>query len=131
MTYNLSNIAFPNPLTITSNASFNASAYAQYEKDRQGPYSLGRGNAFAFLSFQQFSSKYRVIAFSLAQQSPTQYLPVRYSNTPPSWLDSRRNAIFSSTAYLATMPRSAKSQSSLGATQPSLCRSRFPAAPSS
>jgi hypothetical protein len=81
MTYNLSNTAFPNPLTIISNASFNASAYAQYEKDRQGPYSLGRGNAFAFLSFQQFS-KYRVIASSLAQQSPTQYLPVRYRNTP-------------------------------------------------
>ena len=82
MTYNLSNTVFLNPLTITSNASFNASAFAQYEKDRQGPYSLGRGNAFAFLSFQRFSSKYRAIASSLAQQSPTQYLPVRYSNIP-------------------------------------------------
>ncbi len=82
MTYNLSNTAFPNPLTIGSNASFNASAYAQYEADRQGPYSLGRGNAFAFLSFQRFSTNYQSITASLAAQNPLDYLPPRYASTP-------------------------------------------------
>lgn len=42
MIFSLSNVAFPNPTSINSNASFNASAAAQYAKDRSGPYTCPR-----------------------------------------------------------------------------------------
>jgi choline dehydrogenase-like flavoprotein len=78
MVFNLSNVAFPNPNTIPTNASFNASAAAQYSKDRSGPYSLGRADGVAFLTFQQFSSRYQNITAQISEQDPTQFLPERY-----------------------------------------------------
>ncbi|CZR58689.1 related to choline dehydrogenase [Phialocephala subalpina] len=45
MSFNLSNMAFPNSQSLNSNASFNASAAAQYAKDHTGPWSAGRGSA--------------------------------------------------------------------------------------
>ncbi|KAF2107378.1 choline dehydrogenase-like protein [Lophiotrema nucula] len=80
MSFNLSNVAFPNPTTPTTNATFNASAAAQYEKERQGPYTFGRGNALAMLPFQQVSSNWKSITKKISQQAdPTKYLPARYA----------------------------------------------------
>lgn len=77
MMFNLSN-PFPNPNTISTNASFNASAAAQYAKDRSGPYSLGCADGVAFLTFQQFSSRYQNITSQISQQDPAKFLPERY-----------------------------------------------------
>jgi choline dehydrogenase-like flavoprotein len=79
MMFNLSNVAFPNPTTISSNASFNASAAAQYAKDRSGPYSYGLGYAQALLPFKEVSAKYANITAQLLDQEPTQFLPTRYA----------------------------------------------------
>lgn len=80
MSFNLSNRAWPNPDTLASNATFNASAAAQYAKDRTGPWSFGRGNAAAFLTFKQLSSKYKNITAEIAAQEPVDFLPKRYSH---------------------------------------------------
>lgn len=42
MVFNLSNTAFPDPNSLSTNETFNASAYAQYLAERQGPYTFGR-----------------------------------------------------------------------------------------
>jgi len=79
MIFNLSNVAFPNPMSIPTNASFNASSAAQYAKDRSGAYSYGRGVAQATLTFKQISRKYANITAQLSNQNATQYLPERYA----------------------------------------------------
>jgi choline dehydrogenase-like flavoprotein len=79
MIFNLSNVAFPNPMSIPTNASFNASSAAQYAKDRSGAYSYGRGYAQAMLTFKQITSKYANITAQFSSQNPTQYLPERYA----------------------------------------------------
>ncbi|KAF2446166.1 GMC oxidoreductase [Karstenula rhodostoma CBS 690.94] len=50
MTFNLSNLAFPNYNTLATNTSFNASAAAEYASHRTGPWTLSRGNALALLT---------------------------------------------------------------------------------
>ncbi|KAF2678948.1 GMC oxidoreductase [Lentithecium fluviatile CBS 122367] len=79
MSFSLSNVAFPNPTTPTTNATFNTSAAAQYEKERQGPYNFGRGNALPMLPFQHVSSKWKAVTAEISQQDPTKYLPARYA----------------------------------------------------
>lgn len=79
MVFNLSNLAFPNINTLSTNASFNASAAEQYEKYRAGPWTIGRGAALAFLTLKQFSTKYQSLAAQVEQQEPKDFLPVRYS----------------------------------------------------
>jgi choline dehydrogenase-like flavoprotein len=80
MVFNLSNQAFPDPTTISTNATFNASAASQYETSRSGPYTFGRGNALAMLPLQQISPKAQSITAKINQQSdPTMYLPPSYS----------------------------------------------------
>ncbi|ORX99288.1 hypothetical protein BCR34DRAFT_640042 [Clohesyomyces aquaticus] len=84
MVFNLSNQTFPNPSTIFSNTSFNASAISQYETSRSGPYSSAPGNALAFLTLQQISSKakYQSLVSSLSTQNPLSFLPKSYSTSP-------------------------------------------------
>ncbi|KAF2474899.1 alcohol oxidase [Lindgomyces ingoldianus] len=81
MSFNLSNRAFPNPDSVASNASFNASAAVQYEESRSGPWSVGRGNALAFLTFKQFSSNYQLITSQIPRQKAIQFLPEQYSKS--------------------------------------------------
>lgn len=79
MTYKLSNQSIPNPDMMTSNSTYNTTSALQYEKDRTGPYTFGRGNAVAFLTFKQFSKNYANITSQIKHQDPTAYLPPRYS----------------------------------------------------
>jgi len=80
MLFNLSNQAFPDPTTLSTNATFNASAAAQYEESRTGPYTFGRGNALAMLSFQQISPKAQSTTAKISEQSdPAKFLPACYS----------------------------------------------------
>ena len=82
MVFNLSNVAFPNPKTIGTNASFNASAFDEYAKDRSGPYSYARGSAQGQLTFAQTSSRYANITSLISTQNATDYLPERYVKHP-------------------------------------------------
>jgi choline dehydrogenase-like flavoprotein len=77
--FNLSNVACPNPNTPTTNATFNASAAAQYEQEREGPYTFGRSTALAMLTLPQVYSKWRRITKTISQQDPAKYLPTRYA----------------------------------------------------
>ncbi|KAF2177625.1 GMC oxidoreductase [Zopfia rhizophila CBS 207.26] len=81
MTFNLSNQAIPNPDYIATNVTFNASAAAQYGKDRSGPWSVGRGNALSMLTFKQISSKYETITSQISMQDAAQFLPEGYSKS--------------------------------------------------
>lgn len=81
MSFNLSNQQFPNPDSLNANASFNASAAAQYEKDRSGPWSLGRANLLSMLTLKQFSSRYQALVDEVKAQK-AEYLPERYTKSP-------------------------------------------------
>ncbi|KAF2272790.1 choline dehydrogenase-like protein, partial [Westerdykella ornata] len=82
MNYKLSNQSIPNPDTISTNETFNATSAAEYEKDRTGPYTYGRGNALALLPFKHFSTRYKEITALIERQNATAYLPTRYSRNP-------------------------------------------------
>lgn len=78
MTFNLTNASFPDPSTLLANATFNAESAARYAKDRSGPYSVARGSAASFLTFKQYSAKYKNITAKISQQDAAKYLPERY-----------------------------------------------------
>lgn len=78
MSFNLSNLSFPDANSLSTNASYNASAAAEYEKSRTGAWSAGRSNSLAMLTLKQFSAKYKEISQSLQEQE-AEYLPERYT----------------------------------------------------
>jgi choline dehydrogenase-like flavoprotein len=82
MSFNLSNRSWPTLETITTNATFNASAAKLYEENKSGPWTVSRCNALAFLTFKQITSKYREITAAISFQKPEDFLPKRYSNSP-------------------------------------------------
>ena len=49
-------LAFPNPGTLAANASYNASAWAEYEARGTGPYTVAFSNTAAFLPLRNFTS---------------------------------------------------------------------------
>jgi len=55
MTFNLSNQAFPNPDTITSNATYNATVFAEYFANKTGPIAAGSASLGAGLALPQFA----------------------------------------------------------------------------
>ena len=84
MRYQLSNQSIPNPDMLVGTAvdqAFNATAATQYAETRTGPWTFGRGNAAAFLTFKQFSSKYQNITAQISKQNATAYIPERYKNS--------------------------------------------------
>ena len=82
MSFNLSNRSWPNLDTLTTNATFNASAAKQYEEHRSGPWTGKGANALAFLTLKQITSRYREITAAISFQNPEEFLPTRYSNSP-------------------------------------------------
>lgn len=82
MTFNLSNLAFPNYDTLATNSSFNASAAEEYAKYRTGPWTVNRGNALAFLPLKQFSTRYKELAAEVEGQEAADFLPARYTTAP-------------------------------------------------
>ncbi|KAF2635099.1 choline dehydrogenase [Massarina eburnea CBS 473.64] len=80
MVYKLNNQSIPNPdMMSATNQTFNLTSAAEYDATKTGPYTFGRGNAAAFLSFKSFSKKYRQITSLILKQDATQYLPEIYS----------------------------------------------------
>lgn len=80
MQFDLKNLATPNPLSGLD-PSFNASAWAQYEKDRTGPITQAHGSSLAFLSLQTVTDKYESIVSSIRSQNARSYLPSVYADS--------------------------------------------------
>ena len=74
--------SFPNPTTLTTNATFNASSYQEYLANRTGPYTQAHGNSGAFLPLSLITPNFTSIVHALEAQSATTYLPETYSEHP-------------------------------------------------
>lgn len=78
--FNTTTNTFPTPSSLLTNATFNASAWAQYEANKTGPYTNARGNALAFISLPDMTSGQEVnnIVTSLGSQKDEDFLPDVY-----------------------------------------------------
>ncbi|KAK4151279.1 pyranose dehydrogenase 3 [Chaetomidium leptoderma] len=90
--FKLSNQSFPNPDTITTNATYNATVWAEYLANKTGPISTANGNTIAYYSLPQLflpdgggastSTSANDIATRLLSQNATSHLPPIYHTTP-------------------------------------------------
>lgn len=75
--------SFPNPTTLSTNTTYNQTAYEEYITNRTGPYTQAHGNGAAFLPLQEIApEQYSSIASALAAQDATAYLPDIYKDYP-------------------------------------------------
>ncbi|PSN70745.1 choline dehydrogenase, partial [Corynespora cassiicola Philippines] len=80
--YNIANQSFPNPSSLTTDAAFNASAWAQYNANKTGPLTQARGNALAFMPLPDVAPEdYQSLAAQVADQKVDSYLPSLYSGS--------------------------------------------------
>ncbi|KAF1846928.1 GMC oxidoreductase [Cucurbitaria berberidis CBS 394.84] len=80
--FNISNMSFPNPGTLSSNATFNASAWEQHRTSKTGPLTQARGNSLAFIPLPQVDPKnYRGLAKQVLDLKKDAYLPAIYKNS--------------------------------------------------
>ncbi|KAJ4357100.1 hypothetical protein N0V95_002756 [Ascochyta clinopodiicola] len=77
--FNTTPVHFPSANLLNTNATFNASAWAQYEADKTGPYTYARGNALAFISLPDMTSDVSSVVASLNSQKDASYLPSFYT----------------------------------------------------
>ena len=81
--YNISNLAFPNPTSLQTNATFNATSRAEYLANKTGFYGYAQRNTLAFLSLPQITpSKFRNLVSGLLSQNAVSFLPDIYKSTP-------------------------------------------------
>ncbi|KAH6842244.1 GMC oxidoreductase-domain-containing protein [Chaetomium sp. MPI-CAGE-AT-0009] len=84
--FSLSNQSFPNPDTITTNATYNATAWAEYLTHKTGPISTANGNTIAYHSLHSVHhtspSTPSTLATSLLTQNATAHLPPIYHTSP-------------------------------------------------
>jgi choline dehydrogenase-like flavoprotein len=80
MMFNLTNPSFPNPNTITTNATYNASVWEEYWINKTGPIAAGSSDMAAFLSLPQISRNASSIAAEYAAQDASKYLPDAYKD---------------------------------------------------
>ncbi|UPX11930.1 uncharacterized protein EKO05_0002514 [Ascochyta rabiei] len=78
--FNTTPVHYPSANLLTTNATFNASAWAQYETNKTGPYTYARGNALAFISLPDMTSDVSSIVASLNSQNDASHLPSFYAN---------------------------------------------------
>jgi choline dehydrogenase-like flavoprotein len=78
----LANQSFPNPDTITTNATYNATVWAEYLANRTGPISTANGNTLVQYSLSQIHPSPSTIASTLLAQSATAHLPPIYHSSP-------------------------------------------------
>ncbi|KAL1311510.1 hypothetical protein AAFC00_001633 [Neodothiora populina] len=72
--------SYPYPGILTYNATYNASALAEYVENKTGPYTQAHGNGAVFLPLSKIApSSYKSIASTLSAQNPTDYLPSIYA----------------------------------------------------
>jgi choline dehydrogenase-like flavoprotein len=79
--FNTTTKTFPNGNSIVNNATFNASAWEQYQKYKTGPYTVARGNALAFISLPDMTPDFKSVVKSLTSQKDGSYLPAIYQNS--------------------------------------------------
>ncbi|KAK4040167.1 pyranose dehydrogenase 3 [Parachaetomium inaequale] len=78
---------FPNPDTISTNATYNATVWAEYLAHRTGPISTANGNTVAYYSLPQLHGPSTAdaaasIATRLLAQNATAHLPPLYHTSP-------------------------------------------------
>lgn len=78
----MTNNTTPNTLSLATNATYNASAYAQYLSTRTGPYTQAHGNSVSFLSLPEITNTSALIARTLLSQNASAYLPQTYTRNP-------------------------------------------------
>lgn len=76
--FNTTSVHSPAPNSLTANATFNATAWAQYEANKTGPYTVARGNALAFISLPDMTTNVSSVVASLNSQQDDTYLPSFY-----------------------------------------------------
>lgn len=78
--FNTTSNYFPNSNSLTTNATFNASAWEEYEEHKTGPYTYARGNALAFISLPDMTNDTQSLISTLTSQTATDYLPSIYKD---------------------------------------------------
>lgn len=76
--FNTTSNYFPALTSINTNATFNASAWKQYEANKTGPYTYARGNSVAFISLPDMTNNSQALIDALNRQTATDYLPSIY-----------------------------------------------------
>ncbi|USW57851.1 Putative glucose-methanol-choline oxidoreductase, FAD/NAD(P)-binding domain superfamily [Septoria linicola] len=80
--FNTSTTTFPTLNSLSTNTTYNASAWAQYQTNKTGPYTYARGNALAFISLPSMTPNTSAVISPLTSQSPHSYLPPLYTTSP-------------------------------------------------
>ncbi|KAK0616387.1 hypothetical protein B0T14DRAFT_433981 [Immersiella caudata] len=83
MIFGLSNQSFPNPDTITSNATYNATVWDEYLTNKTGPIAAASATSILYFSRPQLDSPAGAAAMvgRLLAQNAAQYLPGVYSTS--------------------------------------------------
>ncbi|CAI6258330.1 unnamed protein product [Periconia digitata] len=81
--FNTTPQANPNGNSLATNATFNATAWAEYEANKTGPYTVARGNALAFISLPDMASESDIttVVDTLTAQDAASFLPSVYRNS--------------------------------------------------
>ncbi|KAH9877796.1 hypothetical protein J1614_003013 [Plenodomus biglobosus] len=83
MAFNVSNMSHPNPDSLTTNATFNATAWEQYRTSKTGPLTNARGYVLAFIPLPEIDpANYLNLAMAILNQDPAAHLPPIYNNRP-------------------------------------------------
>ncbi|EUC45545.1 GMC oxidoreductase [Bipolaris oryzae ATCC 44560] len=82
MNFDLQKLDPENKGALTTNATFNQTAYDSYSKSRTGPYSTGKSNGLMLLALQHFCPSFNTTLSKLHSQIPTHFLLSRYSTNP-------------------------------------------------
>ncbi|KAK3347230.1 GMC oxidoreductase-domain-containing protein, partial [Lasiosphaeria hispida] len=84
MIFGLSNQSFPNPDSVFSNATYNATVWEEYLTNKTGPIAAASATTILYFSRPQLDTPAAAAAVvaSLLAQNPTTYLPPIYSQTP-------------------------------------------------
>jgi choline dehydrogenase-like flavoprotein len=76
--FNTASVHAPAPNSLTTNATFNATAWAQHEANKTGSYTVACGNALAFISLPDTTLTVSSVVASLNSQQGAAYLPSFY-----------------------------------------------------
>jgi len=83
MSFNISNQTFPNPDTISQNATYNASVFAEYFTYKTGPVASGSASIGVQIAFPQLAPNLSSLPTTLLSQNALDHLPAIYRRSPP------------------------------------------------
>ncbi|KAF2003327.1 GMC oxidoreductase [Amniculicola lignicola CBS 123094] len=81
--YAVSNLSFPNPDSILTNATYNATVWEEYLANKTGPIAGGSSSTQISFSLSQIASTANSIAGRLVSQQALDFLPSIYSSYSP------------------------------------------------